>query len=64
MDSNGKVLPGFYNFSHTPVVIHGPYDYHQPMEEFQLGLAVEYGHGEEHVAADATGSEAAETTRA
>ncbi|WP_018127091.1 cytochrome c oxidase subunit I [Balneola vulgaris] len=33
--------PDFHNFDHTPVVIHGPYDYHQPMEEFQLGLAVE-----------------------
>ena len=53
--------PDFHNFSHTPVVIHGPYDYHQPMEEFQLGLAVEHGHGEEHAAADATSSEAVET---
>jgi cytochrome c oxidase subunit 1 len=33
--------PDFHNFDHTPVVIHGPYDYHQPMEEFQLGLAVD-----------------------
>lgn len=33
--------PDFHNFAHTPVVIHGPYDYHQPMEEFQLGLAIE-----------------------
>lgn len=32
--------PDLHNFDHTPVVIHGPYDYHQPMEEFQLGLAV------------------------
>jgi hypothetical protein len=31
------------------------------MEEFQLGLAVEHGHGEEHAAADATSSEAVET---
>lgn len=31
--------PDFHNFDHTPVVIHGPYDYHKPMEEFQLGLA-------------------------
>ncbi len=33
--------PDFHNFDHTPVIIHGPYDYHQPMEEFQLGLAVD-----------------------
>lgn len=33
--------PDFHNFDHTPVVIHGPYDYHQPMEEFQLGLVVD-----------------------
>ncbi len=41
--------PDFHNFDHTPVVIHGPYDYHKPMEEFQLGLAVSHnGHDEEH----------------
>ncbi len=41
--------PDFHNFSHTPVVINGPYDYHKPMEEFQLGLAVSHnGHGEHH----------------
>lgn len=33
--------PDLHNYDHTPVIIHGPYDYHQPMEEFQLGLAVE-----------------------
>lgn len=33
--------PDFHNFDHTPVVINGPYDYHKPMEEFQLGLAVD-----------------------
>jgi hypothetical protein len=32
------------------------------MEEFQLGLAVEHGHGEEHASADATTSEAVEAT--
>jgi cytochrome c oxidase subunit 1 len=31
--------PDLHNFDHTPVVINGPYDYHRPMEEFQLGLA-------------------------
>jgi hypothetical protein len=30
------------------------------MEEFQLGLAVEHGHGEEHAAADVTTSAAVE----
>ncbi len=40
--------PDFHNFDHTPVVIHGPYDYHQPMEEFQLGLVVDTnGHDSE-----------------
>lgn len=28
-----------HNFDHIPVIIHGPYDYHQPMADFQLGLA-------------------------
>ncbi len=41
--------PDFHNFDHTPVVINHPYDYHKPMEEFQLGLAVSNnGHGEHH----------------
>mgnify|MGYP000641991019 FL=1 len=31
--------PDLHNLDHTPVVINGPYDYHKPMEEFQLGLA-------------------------
>ncbi len=40
--------PDFHNFDHTPVIIHGPYDYHKPMEEFQLGLAVDTnGHDKE-----------------
>lgn len=34
-----------HNFDHTPVIIHGPYDYHQPMSEFQLGIATSHnGH--------------------
>ncbi|SMO55879.1 cytochrome c oxidase subunit I [Fodinibius sediminis] len=37
-------LPPLHNFHHTPVIINGPYDYHKPMDEFQLGLA-ENGHG-------------------
>lgn len=39
-----------HNFDHTPVVINGPYDYHKPMSEFQLGIASSHnGHhaGEE-----------------
>lgn len=31
--------PPMHNFHHTPVVINGPYDYHKPMSEFQLGIA-------------------------
>jgi len=34
-----NTLPSQHNFDYTPVMIHGPYDYHKPMEEFQLGLA-------------------------
>jgi len=28
-----------HNFDHTPVVLNGPYDYHRPMSEFQMGVA-------------------------
>jgi cytochrome c oxidase subunit 1 len=35
-----------HNFNHIPVFVHGPYDYHKPMDEFQLGLAGSgNGHG-------------------
>jgi len=35
-----------HNFEHTPVIINGPYDYHKPMSEFQLGIAGSHnGHG-------------------
>src|SRR5690625_1218968 len=30
--------PVSHNFNYTPVVIHGPYDYHQSMADFQLGV--------------------------
>ncbi|MGN8226105.1 cytochrome c oxidase subunit I [Gracilimonas sp. BCB1] len=41
--------PDFHNFDHTPVIINGPYDYHKPMEEFQLGLADSHnGHDPSH----------------
>lgn len=33
-----------HNFEHTPVIVHGPYDYHKPMADFQLGLAETNGH--------------------
>lgn len=45
--------PDLHNFKHTPVIINGPYDYHKPMSEFQLGIATSHnGHGHhpgEHV---------------
>jgi len=37
-----------HNFEHTPVIVHGPYDYHKPMADFQLGLAETNGHDPEH----------------
>ncbi|MEX0594094.1 MAG: cytochrome c oxidase subunit I [Balneolaceae bacterium] len=50
--------PELHNFHHTPVIIHGPYDYHKPMHEFQLGIDSvhsENGHGENgHSIAEAT----------
>jgi len=33
------------NFNYTPVVTHGPYDFHRPVSEFLLGLAGSDGHG-------------------
>ncbi len=43
--------PVLHNFDHTPVIIHGPYDYHKPMEEFQLGIPdVHNGHNGQPVA--------------
>jgi cytochrome c oxidase subunit 1 len=39
-----------HNFDHIPVVVHGPYDYHKPMDEFQLGLTYSGdGHSSETV---------------
>lgn len=52
--------PDQHNFDHTPVVINAPYDYHKPMEEFQLGLAVSHnGHDAEHVSASVSETEKA-----
>lgn len=36
--------PPTENFAYTPVVTHGPYDFHKPIAEFQLGLADSHGH--------------------
>lgn len=37
-----------HNFNYTPVIINGPYDYHKPMSEFQLGIATPHnGHHED-----------------
>jgi len=36
------------NFNYTPVVTHGPYDFHKPLAEFQLGLADAHGHHDTH----------------
>ncbi|MAO66123.1 MAG: cytochrome c oxidase subunit I [Balneola sp.] len=47
--------PDLHNFDHTPVIINGPYDYHKPMEEFQLGLA-DSGHNGHDPSHDATGA--------
>ena len=49
VDSNGKVLrPRISTTSRIHRWLFTVLYYHQPMEEFQLGLAVEHGHGEEH----------------
>ncbi|MDX1671695.1 MAG: cytochrome c oxidase subunit I [Balneolaceae bacterium] len=40
--------PPHHNFEYTPVMVNGPYDYHKPMEEFQLGLDGSNGHSVEH----------------
>lgn len=41
--------PAHHNFNYTPVVYHGPYDYHKPLSEFTLGIAgsdEHHGHDE------------------
>lgn len=40
--------PPTENFAYTPVVTHGPYDFHKPIAEFQLGLADTHGHHDTH----------------
>lgn len=42
-----------HNFDYTPVIINGPYDYHKPKAEFQLGIDTAHnGHGDAHVHSD------------
>jgi cytochrome c oxidase subunit 1 len=33
--------PAHHNFDYTPIIVNGPYDYHKPTSEFQLGLAAD-----------------------
>ena len=42
-----------HNFEYTPVIINGPYDYHKPMSEFQLGIATPHN-GHDHHAGEQT----------
>ncbi len=49
--------PPLHNFNYQPVVLHQPYDYHRPMEEFQLGVPLK-----EHGSADGKDSEKTEET--
>jgi cytochrome c oxidase subunit 1 len=42
--------PAHHNFNYTPVVYHGPYDYHKPISEFTIGIAgSDEHHGHEEV---------------
>ena len=43
--------PPHHNFEYIPVIMHGPYDHHQPMREFRMGVIREadpHGTPEEH----------------
>ena len=46
--------PDQHNFPYSPVVIHGPYDYHKPESEFLLGIAGSDHHEDETVGAENT----------
>ncbi|MEX1063345.1 MAG: cytochrome c oxidase subunit I [Balneolaceae bacterium] len=46
--------PALHNYDHTPVIIHGPYDYHRPMQEFQLGIADSHNGHDDHPPTDPT----------
>jgi cytochrome c oxidase subunit I len=49
MEWQASSPPSLHNYHHTPVIINGPYDYHKPMSEFQLGIADSHnGHDEHH----------------
>ncbi|HKI45390.1 MAG TPA: cytochrome c oxidase subunit I [Balneolales bacterium] len=45
--------PPTENFSYTPVVIHGPYEYQRPISEFQLGLLSNGEHGGDELEVEA-----------
>jgi len=53
--------PPLHNFEHIPVIINGPYDYHKPMSEFQLGVASSHNghHAEDTVNVPDTAQEKA-----
>ena len=57
--------PDKHNFTYTPIVTHGPYDFHKPINEFELGL-VGSGHSHDHGNGHATNGhhEAAEAEKA
>ena len=40
--------PVMENFDYTPVVIHGPYDFHKPIAEFEYGIEGSDSHGHDH----------------
>ncbi|MEX2602170.1 MAG: cytochrome c oxidase subunit I [Balneolaceae bacterium] len=50
MEWQVNAMPPLHNFHHTPVIINGPYDYHKPMSEFQLGIPEKHNghHGGHH----------------
>lgn len=56
---NGRTLewltsrqPVLENFNYTPVVLHGPYDFHEPISEFQYGIEGPHHHDHSSHAAD------------
>jgi len=53
--------PPLHNFEYVPVIINGPYDYHKPMSEFQLGVASKHNghHAEDTVSVPESATEKA-----
>ncbi len=49
--------PVMENFTYTPVVVHGPYDFHKPIAEFEYGIE-SHGHGHGHEVAPVHGKSA------